>query len=244
MNESATPGPTRFIGCDIGKDGIVVHDSAEGATCTLPNEAAALARLAATLDRHCLIVCEATGGYEATLLDAAVAAAIPAHRADTRRVKAFIRSHGTLGKTDALDAMALARYGAERHATLARWRPRDDAREQLRRLVHTRTELVHDRTACKNRLAAPGAALVEVRLRRILDALDAEITGLDIDIEQLIRTTPPLATATATLRSIKGLGATTAAALLALMPELGTLGRRQIAALAGLAPHPRQSGPT
>lgn len=242
MPGSATPGPTRFLGCDVGKDAIVVHDTADGATRTLPNDAAALARFVATLDAACLIVCEATGGYEAPLLAAAVSAGIAAHRADARRVKAFIRSLGTLGKTDALDALALARYGHERHATLALWQPREDAREQLRCLVQARSELVRDRTACSNRIAAPGAHPVAPRLRRILSALEAEIAGIEAEIDQLIQGAKPLARAATTLRSIKGLGPTTAAALLALMPELGTLGRRQIAALAGLAPHPRQSG--
>jgi len=243
MTQSATlPPPRRFIGCDVGKETIAVHDSHGGETRVLPNAAEALAAFAATLDEDCLVVCEATGGYETALLEAAVSAGVPAHRADARRVKAFIRSLGTLAKTDALDARALARYGAERHAALTRWRPRDKARERLRQLVAARQDMVRDRAACRNRLSAPGAEAIAPRLKRIAAVIDAEIAGVDDDIARLIDSNPRLKEAVATLRAIKGLGATTAASLLALMPELGTLGRRQAAALAGLAPHPRQSG--
>ena len=78
-------------------------------------------------------------------------------RADARRVKAFIRSFGILGKTDAIDARALAQYGRERHAQLARWQPPDRVRDQLQALVLARRDFVTQRTAYTNRLAAPGA---------------------------------------------------------------------------------------
>jgi transposase len=207
--------PTRFIGCDVGKAEIVIFDSRTGHTTKISNTGAALARFAASLDPDGLVICEATGGYEAALLDALVTAGRPVHRADARKVKAFIRSLGTLGKSDAIDACALARYGSERHDRLARWQPRDHQRDRLHLLVTARRELVRERVAYRNRLQAPGMAPIEPRLRRILAALDAEIAGI---------------------------GPATAAQLTALMPELGTLGRRQAAALAGLAPHPRQSG--
>lgn len=124
MSHPATLLPTRFIGCDVGKDAVVVFDAVAGYR-QIANTPDALDRLAATLPTGCLVVCEATGGYEAALLDAVTRAGHAAHRADARRVKAFVRSLGTLAKTDALDARALARYGQERHDRLDRWRPRD-----------------------------------------------------------------------------------------------------------------------
>jgi transposase len=234
--------PTSFIGCDVGKAEIVVFDSRTGRTASVPNEPDALAAFAAGLEATGLVVCEATGGYEAALLEALVTAARPVHRADARKVKAFIRSLGTLGKSDRIDARALAQYGRERQDRLARWRPREQQRDQLRLLVTARRELVRQRVACRNRLQAPGMAAIEPRLNRLLAALDAEITGLDADIAALIESAQPLARTVKTLRTIAGIGPATAAQLLALMPELGTIGRRQAAALAGLAPHPRQSG--
>jgi transposase len=234
--------PTSFVGCDVGKAEIVVFDSQTGRTVSLPNERRALAAFAAGLDTTGLVICEATGGYEAALLDALVSAGRAVHRADARKVKAFIRSFGTLGKSDGIDARALAQYGRERHDRLPRWQPRERHRDQLHLLVTARRELVRQRVACRNRLQAPGMAPIEPRLQRILATLDAEIAGLDADIATLIETSKPLARTVKVLRSIAGIGPATAAQLVALMPELGTLGRRQAAALAGLAPHPKQSG--
>lgn len=159
-------------------------------------------------------------------------------------MKAFIRSFGTLGKTDAIDARALARYGQERHAQLARWRAADPERDRLQALVLTRRDLIAERLACKNRLSAPGAAAVKPYLGKLLACLDRQIAAIGRDIEALIRAHKVLNQATKAMRGVIGIGATTAAALVALMPELGTLNRREAAALSGLAPHPNQSGGT
>ncbi len=237
-----TKSPLRFIGCDVGKAAIVVFDGGDAQTTTIANRLDALTAFAAELDETCLVVCEATGGYEAALLAALVGAGRAIHRADARKVKAFIRSFGILGKTDAIDARALARYGQERHARLARWQLPDPQRVRLQALVLTRGDLVAQRLACANRLAAPRGELVRRHLEPLLACIEAQIQAIEADITALIRTDPALAADAKTLRAIGGIGATTAAALLALMPELGRLTARQAAALAGLAPHPRQSG--
>ena len=234
--------PSRFLGCDVGKAEIVVFDSHDGSTRTLPNRPSDLRSFAQGLDKDCLAICEATGGYEDALLAALVAAGCPAHRADARKVKAFIRSFGTLGKTDALDARALARYGTERHAGLSRWRAPDPARERLQTLVRTRIDLVGQRVACANRLKAPGVAPVKSALEALHACLSAQIAALEAAITQTIGSIEAIATTQKALRSIRGVGPATAAALIALMPELGQIGRKQAAALAGLAPHPNQSG--
>jgi transposase len=233
-----------FIGCDVGKTTIVVFDSRDRRTTAIPNRRQDLARFARRLDDTCLVVCEATGGHEATLLDVLVQAGIAAHRADARKVKAFIRSFGILGKTDAIDARALAEYGRERETKLARWQAPDKHRGQLQTLVLTRRDLVAERLACTNRLGAPGAQTVQPYLERLLDCFNAQIKAIEAAIEALIRAHTPLARAAKTLRKVAGIGPATAAALIALMPELGHLNRRKAAALAGLAPHPRQSGAT
>lgn len=238
----STTIPVRFIGCDVGKRAIAVFDSITGAGTDLPNEPAALAAFAAALPAQALVICEATGGYEAALLDALVRAGRPVHRADARRVKAFIRSLGTLAKTDALDARALARYGQERHDRLPRWSPREPERALLATLVATRTDLVRARVALTNRAQAPAAAPVADALHALVAHHDTAIADLEARIAALVATTPSLAAATAVLRAIPGIGATTATALVALLPELGTIDRKAIASLAGLAPHPRQSG--
>ena len=235
-----TTTPSRFVGCDVGKHSIVAFDS--GNVVSVANDPEALAAFAAALDPDCLVICEATGGHEAALLDALVGAGRPAHRADARKVKAFIRSLGTLGKTDAIDACALARYGQERHDKLARWQPRAADRERLHTLVAARLQLVGDRTALSNRIAAPGASAVAERLDRIRQTIEEEIAGLESDIQKLIAASETLERAVRTVRTIGGFGPVVATTIIALMPELGTIDGKKAAALAGLAPHPRQSG--
>jgi transposase len=187
--KSLTWPPTRFIGCDVGKSAIAVFDAGANRGFTLPNERDALDGFAAGLDATCFVICEATGGHEAGLLDALVRAGRAVHRADARKVKAFIRSLGTLGKSDAIEARALARYAQERHDRLPLWRPREPVRDELHVMVTTRRDLVAERVACANRLAAPGAAPIAARLKRLLAALEAEIAGLEADMDALIAAT-------------------------------------------------------
>ena len=242
MTDLTTDTPTCFVGCDVGKKTITIFDSGTGKTVDVVNTKAALKAFAANLLPGCLVICEATGGYEALLLDAVISAGHAIHRADARKVKSFIRSYGILAKTDAIDARALASYGRERHGLLTRWQPREQDRDMLHTLVATRSDLVRDRTACTNRLGSPGASPVAKELRGLVKSYDKAIAQLEERIAELIRSSNSLASAANTLRTIPGIGATTAAALIAYLPELGTLDRKQIASLAGLAPHPCQSG--
>jgi transposase len=241
MTTISTP-PARFIGCDVGKASVTVFDSADGTARTIPNRAPDLRRLAARLGTGCLVVCEATGGYEARLLQAMIVAGVPAHRADARKVKAFIRSFGTLGKSDAIDAAALARYGAERHAGLALWQQPDPVREELQSLVTTRMDLVQLRQAQRNRLQAPGAVAVASALQAVVRTVQAQIRAIEAKIAALIRAHPALSREVAILRDMRGVGAVTAAALVAMMPEVGRIPAKKAASLAGVAPHPHESG--
>ena len=234
----------RVLGCDVGKEEIVVFDAASGRISKIPNRADDLAAFAATLNCDCFVVCEATGGYELALLAALLSAGVSAHRADARKVKAFIRSFGTLGKTDAIDARALARYAAERGRDLPIWRARDERRQALQALVLARRDLVADRLAWRNRRDAPGAELLRAHLEPLVAAFETQIAAFDAQIEALIKTCEPVAAAVKTLLFIGGIGLKTAAALVALLPELGSTSPKRISSLAGLAPHPRQSGST
>src|ERR1700677_4209646 len=238
MSHPATP--SRFIGCDVGKTAIVVFDAASGSTSALANTPEVLSRFAASLEATCFVVCEATGGYERDLLAALIAAGVPACRADARKVKAFIRSFGTLGKSDAIAAAALARYGRDRFAELPLWSAREPERDRLQALVLARRDLVKDRLAYANRRAAPPAP-VPPYLEALIESVDPQIKAIEADIIALGAACEPIAKAVNVLIAIPGVGQKTAAAL---MPELGSLPRRQAAALAGLAPHPNQSGQT
>lgn len=241
MSLPVMPAP-RVIGCDVGKDTIVAHDSLTGCTVEVANRAGELKTFLATLPPDSFIVCEATGGYEAVLLLAAADRDMPAHRADARRVKAFIRSLGRIGKTDRIDAHGLARYGQERHATLSRWQPADADRDDLRTLVRLRNQLVRQRTALTNQIKAPGGAVAKHRLTTLCQATAEQIAGIEADIASLVDRQPAIARIVAIIRDIPGCGPLTAIAIAAMMPEIGTLTGRQAASLAGLAPHPHQSG--
>lgn len=237
VNTSALP---RVIGCDVGKAAVTVFDTLTGQTAAIANHPEALTAFAESLPRDGLVVCEATGGYEAALLVATAAAGVPAHRADARKVKAFIRSLGRIAKTDAIDARALARYGQERHAELARWRPAGGGLDELRTLTRLRSQLVKQRAALANQLKAPGGEVAKNRLQAMRDAATHQITGIEADITTLIDRDPAIAEVVAIIAAIPG--PVTAVTVAALMPELGMMTGRQAASLAGLAPHPHQSG--
>jgi transposase len=239
MNETASH---RVIGCDVGKSTIVAYDSLTRRVREIANRPPALAGFVATLPTDCLLVCEATGGWERALLEATLAAGIAAHRADARKVKAFIRSFGRLAKTDRIDAEGLARYGQERADRLALWQPPDPALQALQALVRLRRDLVAERTAYKQRLKAPGGDAIRGHLVPLVDQLDRSIARLDADIANLTRQADELRIRIDAAATLEGCGVVTSVSLVALMPELGTLDRKACAALAGLAPHPRQSG--
>jgi transposase len=232
----------RFLGCDVGKTEIVIHDAACRYSRSIANEAKALAEFATELDANCFVVCEATGGYESQLLAALLKAGVSAHRADARKVKAFIRSFGTLAKTDKLDAKALARYASDRHADLAPWQARDAEKLRLQTLVALRRDLVKDRQAYVNRRQAPECEPLHAHLDRLIQDFAREIKAVEADIEALLVECEAIGKARDTLVEISGIGRTTAIAMLAVLPELGTTSAKRIASLAGLAPHPRQSG--
>ena len=114
----------------------------------------------------------------------------------------------------------------------------------MQALVLARRDLVKDRLAYANRRAAPAAEPVHAYLEALVESFDAQIKAIEADIDALCARCEPIAKAVKTLVAIQGVGQKTASALIALMPELGSLPRRQAAALAGLAPHPNQSGQT
>ena len=236
--------PQRVLGCDVGKDTIVIFDSLTGTVQTVDNRTATLKRVVAGLDDDTLIVCEATGGHEATLLAAATQAGLPAHRADPRKASAFIRSLRSHGKTDVIDAQALARYGLERRSELPLWQPPSAAQNALQSLVRLRADLVRDRADYSRRLKAPGDGPDKAHIRATIEALSDRIAAIQADIDRLVSQDRALATTVTTIQEIPGCGPKTAMTLAAVMPELGHMTRRQAAALAGLAPHPNQSGQT
>lgn len=239
---SDTTTPPHVYGCDVGKDSIVVFDSRTGKVVELANHSSTLADFVTGLPAGSRLVCEATGGWETALLDAALAACVTAHRADARKVKAFIRSLGRLAKTDRIDAQGLARYGQERWDRLTPWTAPDPDLRSLQALVRLRRDLVDQRTGCKQRLKAPGGDTLRKYLLPLVEHLDRDIERIETDIRSLVDQNPSLRLKVAIADDVKGIDIVSAAALIALVPEIGSVSRKAVAALAGTAPHPIQSG--
>lgn len=231
-----------IIGCDVGKASIALFDAQTGKVFQVANRPKDLADLVASLSAEHLVICEATGGYETNLLLACLEAGVPVHRADARKVKAFIRSLGRLAKTDAIDAQGLARYAQERHAYLTRWQPPAPALEDLATLVKLRIQLVEQRKALTNQLKAPGGRIAKRRLEQLRAAVAKQIDAVETDLASLLDQEPEIRQRVETMTTIPGCGTITALTLTALMPELGRLSGKAAASLAGLAPHPNQSG--
>jgi transposase len=238
------PAPIEAVlGLDVAQDSVTLYDLVSGRTLTVANSHATLTAALLPFQGHQLAVCEATGGHEAVLLSVLLEIGVPAHRADGGKISAFARSL-QWAKTDRLDARTLALYGRERGATLRRWTPPAADQQELTALVRRRADLVTARKAERTRAKAPGAKAVAASLARMLAFLDGEIKQLEARIANLIAATPELARRNQVLVNLPGVGPTVAASLLALLPEMGQLSRRKAAALAGVAPHPDQTGTT
>jgi transposase len=230
-----------FVGIDVSKRRLDLHlrPSGEGFAIDHGEEevAALVERLAALTPT--LVVLEATGGLEVRLAAALAAAGLPVAVVNPRQVRAFARATGRLAKTDRLDAAAIARF-AEAVRPPVRPLP-DEATRHLQALVARRRQLLEMLVAERNRRQAADPALhrrIDAHLRWLEQAL-AEIEG---DLDGAVRDSPLWRAKEELLRSAPGVGPVSARTLLAELPELGALTRRQAAALVGVAPFSRDSG--
>lgn len=187
-----------------------------------------------------MIVLEATGGWERPLAVALGEAHLPARVVQPGRVRHFARALGQHSKTDRLDARVLAHYAEAVHPE-ARALP-DEATRALQALLDRRRQLIAIRVAEQSRLAQAATATVRGTIEALVSYLAAQVETLDGEITTMLEAAPEWKLRDEILRSMPGVGPQTARTLLGAMPELGTLSRQQIAALAGLAPRARDSG--
>ena len=182
---------------------------------------------------------ESTGGLELSLVAALAAAALPVVVVNPRQVRDFARATGTLAKTDALDAAILAHFA---DAVRPSVRPLKDAETQvLNSLAARRHQVMTILVSEKNRLGTAIGA-VRPRIEAHIAWLKHELDDLDQGLRQTIRQSPVWREKDDLLRAVPGVGEQLSLTLLAYLPELGTLDRRQIAALVGVAPFNRDSG--
>jgi transposase len=236
---------THFIGIDIGKFSFVVAQHGSRESKEYDNNCLGMSDFLKDYKKilsKSLCILETTGGYEMELLYLLCDRKIAVHRADTRKVKNFIRSYGNSAKTDHLDSLALARYGYERHGELGLFVLPSSRSSELFRLTQRRLDLKQMVIAEKNRSKAPENASLAASFIRMIEVIDEQVELMDKAIAELIGGDALLNAKKAVLMSIPGIGEIISNQLLALLPELGTLDRRKIAALAGLAPIARDSG--
>ncbi len=230
-----------FVGIDVAKAQLDIALRPTGDRWAVPNEEASIASLVAQLQaaHPTLIVLEATGGYQRAVVAALAAAALPVVVVNPRQARDFAKATGQLAKTDTLDARALAHFA---EAVRPPPRPLPDAQtEELRALLTRRRQLVAMRTAEHNRLDnAPRR--VQATIEAHLAWLDAQLATLDDDLDTTLRASPVWRERETLYRSVPGIGPVSARTLLLDLPELGTLSRQRIAALAGVAPFNCDSG--
>lgn len=230
-----------IVGIDVSKDRLDVHVLPAGESLSVRRDAAGLESLVAELvplDVR-LVAVEATGGFETMVAASLGAAGLPLVVVNPAQVRAFAAALGQRAKTDPIDAAVIARFA---EATRPAVRPLPDAETQaLADLVTRRRQIVAMIVAEKQRQKrAPRRTRKSIQ--RLLKALETELSSLDRDIDDAVRGSPAWREKEDLLASVPGVGPVTARTLIAELPELGSLDRRQVAALAGLAPFTRQSG--
>lgn len=234
-----------FLGIDIGKNEFISHLKNDDKTKTYQNNRNGFKKFVGEHTEslsHGLIVLETTGGYENRLLNYLLTNNLAVHRADTRKVKNFIRSFGQQAKTDMLDAKALAQYGYERQTTLPLFERPKENEEKLKLLVSRRTDLKQMLVQEKNRYQAPLNTFLRSGIKSVMACLEKQISAIEIQIDKIIDEDGSLTRKKGLLMTVPGIGDLTAAFLLAHIPELGKLSRTQIASLCGVAPFAKQSG--
>jgi transposase len=234
-------GERLYVGIDVAKAHLDVAVGSGGQEWRVANQEEGVQEVVKRLQAlsPALVVLEATGGLEVPLVAALAAAAIPTVVVNPRQVRDFAKATGRLAKTDRLDARVLARFA---EAVRPPPRPLPDAQAQvLMALLTRRRQVVAMLTGEKNRLHTARPA-VSQDVQRHIAWLEESLSKLDTDLGTTLRQSPLWREKGNLLRSVPGVGPVLSLTLLAELPELGDLDRRQIAALAGVAPLNRDSG--
>lgn len=231
-----------FVGIDISKKNLDIFLTPPDTSFTVPNTDTGMIKLVARLRQLMpqIILLEATGGYEFRLVAALREAGLPACCINPRQVRDFARSLGILAKTDRIDARVLAHFAEKLRPEP---RPLPEAQQQeLKHLMARRRQLLEMILMEQNRLQISPFPRVRQSIQAALQALKEQLRQLDRDIDDFFRRYPVWLDQDQLLRSVPGIGPQTSLSIMAWLPELGHLSRREIAALVGVAPFNRDSG--
>ncbi len=238
------PSSTVYVGMDISSDRLDLNVPDQGRCLQKPfaNDRRGHAALVRWLTgfHGVLVVCEATGGYERAVVQALQAASIAVCVVNPRQVRDFARAQGRLAKTDRLDARVLADYGTAIHPLPTP--ARSEAHRQLEAWMDRRRQLSDMLQMERCRLRQADHPALRRAIRGSIRSLESELRRLEATLRKLLTELPDLNRVVQRLCQVKSIGLISALGLLASLPELGHLNRRQAAALAGLAPLNRDSG--
>ena len=234
------------VGIDVAKAGLDVHVLPAGEAFAVGRDAAGIDELIERLRplAPAMVAVEATGGLESVVAAGLGAAGLPVVVVNPAQVRAFAQALGKRAKTDPIDAAVIARFVQATRPTI---RPLADAETTaLADLIARRRQIIQMITAEGQREKRASKRMAK-SIQRLRKALQKELTDIDREIphgsRDTVRGSPLWREKEDLLASVPGVGTTIARTLIAELPELGTLDRRQVAALAGLAPFTRQSGP-
>ena len=232
-----------YVGIDVSKAVLDVAVTPSGEAWSTPNTAEGMQRLVEKLGGMSprLIVLEATGGLERRAVAALAAAALPVVAVNPRQVRDFAKATGQLAKTDTIDAAILALFADRIRPEL---RPlRNTETQELEALVVRRRQVVDMISAEKNRLsAAPPSKVVRTAIGKTIKWFEKQLQEIDSDIDTAVKGSSAWRAKDDLLQSVPGVGKVLSRTLLSLVPELGVLNKKQLAALVGVAPLNRDSG--
>lgn len=231
-----------YVGVDVSKNELDIH--AEGRTIQVKNQPSGFKELLRWLEKENLpniqVVCEATGGYEQALVHAMRDAGITTCIVMPARVRAFANAIGLQAKTDPIDAQLIVRYAeATKPRALSEC---DQTQKALALLIDFRQQLLDQIKTLKNQAEHLGNAATAAISKRLLLNYEKELKRLEKDIDALLEKSGALSEHYKALLKVQGIGRYTALSVLAYLPEIGTLSRKRVAALAGLAPYNHDSG--
>lgn len=230
-----------FVGVDVSKDRLDVHVRPSGEAFVVDRSDEGVRVLADRLRSLApsLIAVEATGGFETVVSAGLMAEGLPVVVVNPAQVRAFAKAVGKRAKTDPIDAAVIAHFVA---ATTPELRALPDEQQRLLNDLVARRRQIVGMIVAERQRERRAPARVKKSIQRLIRALEKELSAADSDIDDAVRGTPAWREKEDLLVSVPGVGKQTARSLIAELPELGSLDRRRLAALAGLAPWTRQSG--
>jgi transposase len=230
------------VGIDVSKDRLDVAVRPGGDTFAVERNGSGLEQLVARLGQIApsIVALEATGGFETVAAAALAGAGLPVVIVNPAQIRAFAKALGQRAKTDPIDAAVIAHFA---EATKPQVRPLlDEATRLLADLVARRRQIIDMIGAERQREKRIALPRLKKSIARVVKMLEKELAEIDDDIDDAVRGSPAWREKEDLLASVPGIGPIIARTLIAELPELGQLGRKQIASLAGLAPFTRQSG--